>query len=82
MSPPSRASRSIRCLRLFDQATEKTLATGGRALTAFTHVDERYQAYFTAYLVVNRRSVSLKPSNTSQAQAKIEMTTIVTQALK
>ena len=31
----------------------------GRALAAFTHVDELYQAYFTAYLVMSSWGVSL-----------------------
>jgi hypothetical protein len=33
----------------------------GRALSAFTHVDELYQAYFTAYLVLESWQVALNP---------------------
>lgn len=35
----------------------------GRALGAYTHVDVLYQAYFTAYLVLNTLGVPLNPGN-------------------
>ena len=35
----------------------------GRSLAAFTHVDVLYQAYFTAYLVLNTLGVPLNPGN-------------------
>ena len=35
----------------------------GRGLGAYTHVDVLYQAYFTAYLVLNTFSVPLNPGN-------------------
>jgi len=35
----------------------------GRGLGAYTHVDVLYQAYFTAYLVLNTLSVPLNPGN-------------------
>ena len=35
----------------------------GRGLDAFTHVDVLYQAYFTAYLVLNTLGVPLNPGN-------------------
>ncbi|MGC1323395.1 MAG: hypothetical protein WA849_14545, partial [Candidatus Udaeobacter sp.] len=35
----------------------------GRALGAYTHVDVLYQAYFTAYLVLNTLSAPLNPGN-------------------
>jgi hypothetical protein len=35
----------------------------GRGLTAFTHVDVLYQAYFMAYLVLNSLNVPLNPGN-------------------
>jgi hypothetical protein len=35
----------------------------GRGLATFTHVDVLYQAYFTAYLVLNTRGVPVNPGN-------------------
>jgi hypothetical protein len=35
----------------------------GRSLAAFTHVDVLYQAYFTAYLVLNTLGAALNPGN-------------------
>ena len=35
----------------------------GRSMGAFTHVDVLYQAYFTAYLVLNTLGVPLNPGN-------------------
>jgi len=35
----------------------------GRALSAFTHVDELFQAYFTAYLVLNTLGIAPNPTN-------------------
>jgi hypothetical protein len=35
----------------------------GRSLAAFTHVDVLYQAYFTAYLVLNTLGAPLNPGN-------------------
>src|SRR4029077_16516780 len=35
----------------------------GRGLGAYTHVDVLYQAYFTAYLVLNTLHVPLNPGN-------------------
>ena len=35
----------------------------GRALAAFTHVDELYQAYLTAYLVMNTLGIKPNPTN-------------------
>jgi len=38
-------------------------ARNGRDLTAFTHVDVLYQAYFTAFLVLNTIGAPLNPGN-------------------
>lgn len=35
----------------------------GRALCAFTHVDELYQAYLTAYLVLKTLDIKMNPTN-------------------
>jgi hypothetical protein len=35
----------------------------GRSLAAYTHVDVLYQAYFTAFLVLNTLRVPLNPGN-------------------
>jgi hypothetical protein len=35
----------------------------GRGMSAYTHVDVLYQAYFTAYLVFNTFGVPLNPGN-------------------
>ncbi len=35
----------------------------GRSLAAYTHVDELYQAYFTAYLVLSSLKVPVNPGN-------------------
>jgi hypothetical protein len=39
------------------------LLHNGRGLAAYTHVDVLYQAYFTAYLVLNTINAPLNPGN-------------------
>jgi hypothetical protein len=39
----------------------RRIMQNGRAFAAFTHVDELYQAYFTAYLVLESWQVALNP---------------------
>ena len=49
---------------LFNQTdTQPRYMYDGRSLGAYTHVDVLYQAYFTAYLVLNTLGVPLNPGN-------------------
>jgi hypothetical protein len=42
---------------------QRRCLNNGRALGAYTHVDVLYQAYFTAYLMLNTLGVPLNPGN-------------------
>ena len=42
---------------------QRRYLNSGRALGAYTHLDVLYQAYFTAYLVLNTLGVPLNPEN-------------------
>jgi hypothetical protein len=42
---------------------EKRYLHNGRGLAAFTHIDELYQAYLTAYLVLGTMGIGPNPSN-------------------
>ena len=46
----------------------------GRDLSAFTHVDELYQAYFVAYLVLAGWQVEANPGSPYSAAAKVPVT--------
>jgi hypothetical protein len=45
------------------QPDTPTFLHNGRGLSAYTHVDVLYQAYFTAYLVLNSINAPLNPGN-------------------
>ncbi len=48
---------------LLNQPDTPLFLHNGRGLAAFTHVDVLYQAYFTAYLVLNTINTPLNPGN-------------------